>query len=254
MNDFSDIPKDLVEQVKMMEGILIARATSLSDEKLIYEKLRKDFIANSNVNALLPAFVRAHRNLDSFWQYIKNLADTYAERRQIISMAFTTLIDFLESRIGAPSDQIASDSIATFDPEGVLEIWTKALARREADPEGAITAARTLLETVTKRILNELGRPHTEHDDLPKLFLNASEALNLAPSQHSEPAIKAILGSGINLVNGLGTLRNRLSDPHGRGEKLPVKPSARHAKLAVNTSGAIATFLVETYLEQKGTT
>jgi hypothetical protein len=29
------------------------------------------------------------------------------------------------------------------------------------------------------------------------------------------------------------------------------KPSPRHASLAVNTAGAIATFLVETYLKKK---
>jgi hypothetical protein len=51
----------------------------------------------------------------------------------------------------------------------------------------------------------------------------------------------------MTLVNGIGTLRNRLSDSHGRGGK-PVKPSPRHASLAVNTAGAIATFLVETHL------
>ncbi|MEO9738485.1 MULTISPECIES: abortive infection family protein [Roseibium] len=38
---------------------------------------------------------------------------------------------------------------------------------------------------------------------------------------------------------------------HGRGGKLPVKPSPRHASLAVNTAGAIATFLVETYQEKQ---
>jgi hypothetical protein len=41
----------------------------------------------------------------------------------------------------------------------------------------------------------------------------------------------------MTLVNGLGTLRNRLSDSHGRGGKR-VKPSPRHASLAVNTAGA----------------
>ncbi|WP_267901767.1 abortive infection family protein [Sinorhizobium meliloti] len=48
----------------------------------------------------------------------------------------------------------------------------------------------------------------------------------------------------------LGTLRNRLSDSHGRGG-MPVRPSPRHASLAVNTAGAAATFLVETHLERK---
>ncbi|MDG1319996.1 MAG: abortive infection family protein [Paracoccaceae bacterium] len=49
---------------------------------------------------------------------------------------------------------------------------------------------------------------------------------------------------------GGSTLRNRLSDSHGRGGRLPVRPSPRHASLAVNTAGAIATFLVETFNER----
>lgn len=55
----------------------------------------------------------------------------------------------------------------------------------------------------------------------------------------------------MNLVNGIGTLRNRLSDSHGRGGPLPVRPSPRHASLAVNTAGAVATFLVETHIERQ---
>jgi abortive infection Abi-like protein len=54
----------------------------------------------------------------------------------------------------------------------------------------------------------------------------------------------------MNLVNGIGTLRNRLSDSHGRGGK-PVRPSPRHASLAVNLAGGVATFLVETFLAQE---
>ena len=39
----------------------------------------------------------------------------------------------------------------------VAETWDKARARRQDDPEGAITAARSLLESVCKHILDELG-------------------------------------------------------------------------------------------------
>ncbi len=77
-----------------------------------------------------------------------------------------------------------------------------------------------------------------------------AKVLNLAPDQHTEEPIKAILGGAMTLVNGIGTLRNRLSDSHGRGGK-PVRPSARHAKLAVNLAGALATFLVETFTERQ---
>ena len=235
----------------MMEGILIAAATGGSPDNQVYEYLRREFMADPVIRELLPPFVRTYRNLNAFWPYIKHEADTYAERRQIISGAFTPLMDYLEGRNSAPSDKLASDALETFDAAGVHAVWAKALARRTTDPEGAITVARTLLETVTKRILDEMGETYTDKDDLPKLYASAAKALNLAPNQHTEEPIKAILGGAMNLVNGIGTLRNRLSDSHGRGGKLPVRPSPRHASLAVNTAGAIATFLVETFLKRQ---
>ena len=164
------------------------------------------------------------------------------------------LIDYLEGRNKAPGDAVMSDALQTFDAEGVHAVWEKALSRRAGDPEGAITIARTLLETVCKRILDETdSATYSDKDDLPKLYASAAKALRLAPDQHTEEPIKAILGGAMNLVNGIGTLRNRLSDSHGRGGRMPVRPSPRHASLAVNTAGAVATFLVETFQERRAT-
>jgi hypothetical protein len=156
----------------------------------------------------------------------------------------------LEGKHQNPGDVIFDDKLKSFDAEGVHRIWTKALDRRKSDPEGAITVARTLLETVCKKILDDLGCEYTNAEDLPKLYNMTAKLLNLAPDQHSQEPIKAILGGAMTLVNGLGTLRNRLSDSHGRGGK-PVNPSARHAQLAVNMAGALATFLVETHVARK---
>nr|WP_237906993.1 abortive infection family protein [Azospirillum brasilense] len=57
---------------------------------------------------------------------------------------------------------------------------------------------------------------------------------------------KTILGNCQNVVNSLASIRNKLSDAHGRGRKA-VRPSARHAELAVNLAGTVATFLVSTW-------
>lgn len=149
-----------------------------------------------------------------------------------------------------PADTANTTVLSSFDPEGVHNVWTKALERRLSDPEGAITVARTLLETVCKRVLDDLSISYDDKDDLPKLYGNVAKALNLAPSQHAEDAIKAILGGAMSVVNGIGTLRNKLSDAHGRGSKVPVRPSPRHASLAVNMAGTVAVFIVETHLER----
>ena len=155
-------------------------------------------------------------------------------------------MEFLETGSKTPSDQTVSEVMKGFNSESVQIIWSKALDRRQLDPAGAITAARTLLETVCKHILDEKGIEYTNKTDLPQLYNLVSVKLNLSPSQYTEDVFKQILGSCFTIVNGLSTLRNRLGDAHGQGKKL-IRPSARHAELAVNLAGSVALFLIETW-------
>jgi hypothetical protein len=144
-----------------------------------------------------------------------------------------------------PADDLISQVLNSFDESVVHHAWKKALNRRASDPEGAITAAKTLLETVCKHIIDEAGGVYGENDDLPKLYSTAAETLNLAPSRHTENVFKSILGNCQSVVGNLAALRNRLGDSHGQGKR-HVKPAARHAELAVNLSGSVAMFLVAT--------
>jgi hypothetical protein len=151
---------------------------------------------------------------------------------------------------GAPSDESISATLAAFDPTQVLARWTAAMERRAAEPAGAITLARTLLEDVCKWILEEAGEVWREADDLPALYRKLAEVLKLAPDDHTEQVFKQILGSCQSVVESLGALRNKLSDAHSPGPKR-ARPRPRHAELAVNLSGAMATFLVATWDARK---
>ena len=246
----SNLPHATDEQLSMMEGLMISRATGGTPNDAAYRSLRQHLLADPALADLLPRFVRTHRDLDAFWSFIKAEAPTYEERRGIIRTAFGPAMDHAEGRNRAPVDTAATDVLRSFDAEGVHTVWVKALARRTADPEGAIIVARTLLETVTKCILDEMGQSYGDKDDLPKLYGRAAAALDLAPSQHEAEPIKMILGGAVQVANGIGTLRNRFSDAHGRGGPKPVRPMPRHASLAVNVAGALAVFLVETFLER----
>jgi hypothetical protein len=242
----SDLPTSEIERAQCLQNLLIAIATGGSANNSEYVWLRRHFMDDPETQKLLPRFVRTCRDLASFWGWIKFEKSTYAERRSLIWQAFTPLLDHLENGSRAPLDAIATEVLESFSEEGVAAVWQKALDRRNTDPTGAITAARTLLETVCKHILDELCVSYEDKDDLPKLYGEVSRALNLAPSQHTEDVFKQVLGGCVSVVIGLGTLRNRVSDSHGQGKK-PVRPAARHAELAVNLAGALATFLVETY-------
>jgi hypothetical protein len=150
-----------------------------------------------------------------------------------------------------PADELISQVLISFNENGVHHAWQKALNRRADDPEGAITAAKTLLETVCKHIIDEVGESYGKKDDLPKLYRTAVECLKLAPNQHTEEVFKSILGNCQSIVGNLACLRNRLSDSHGQGKR-HVKPRARHAELAVNLAGSMAMFLVSTWNICKG--
>lgn len=147
---------------------------------------------------------------------------------------------------GSPADESISATLAAFDPTQVHERWTMALERRTSEPAGAITLARTLLEDVCKWVLDQAEETWQEADDLPVLYRKLAKVLKLAPDDHTEQVFKQILGSCQSVVESLGALRNKLSDAHSLGPKRS-RPQARHAELAVNLAGAMATFLVATW-------
>jgi Abortive infection C-terminus len=120
--------------------------------------------------------------------------------------------------------------------------------RRATDPEGAITAARSLVESVCKLILEELGVEYNDSADLPTLYKTTAKQLKLAPSDHTERQFKQILGCQL-IVEGMGSLRNRISDAHGKGRTV-YRPGPRQAELAVNVAGTMASLLDVTWEER----
>lgn len=148
-----------------------------------------------------------------------------------------------------PITQASESTLQKVTSTSIHEYWQKSLERVQSDPEGAITSARTLVETVCKHILDGKGVSFKEDGDLQKLYKQTASELNLSPDQHGEDIFKQILSGSANVVNGLAGLRNAFGDAHGKGKRY-LKPSARHAKLAVGFAGTLAMFLIETYEEQ----
>lgn len=243
----ADLPTDKLERAMTLRNGLVALCEGGANmDDAVYRLLRREFMDEPTVSHLIPAFVRSTQDKAAMWAFLKGHSGQWEPRRQYVREQFMPLIDRLE-RNPTPADAIVTDAVQRFDAEGIRDAWNKAISRREADPAGAITAARTLLETVCKHLLetSDGSQTYGPNDDLPKLYRQASELLNIAPSQHSEDAFKRILGSAASIVEGLGTLRNKVGDAHASGGR-PVKPAPRHAALAVNMAGSMALFLIET--------
>jgi len=170
----------------------------------------------------------------------------------IISIANSLpLLDFLEGIPPEAGQPLFSILNTLPDWEHVTHDWNKARRRLASDPDGAITSARALLESVCKHILDDAGIGYKADDSLPNLYYLTVQELNLAPGQHQEEGFKKILGNAQAVVNELAALRNDQGDAHGKGRKA-YRPAARHAELAVGFAGTIASFLVSTWQQRKG--
>lgn len=161
-------------------------------------------------------------------------------------------VERLKSFLEATSTpDVLEGSLKKVDSTSVRADWEKARSRAEEDPDGAITSARSLIESVCKYIGEELGVKVSDDEEMPALFGVISEPLGLCPKQYSEKEFKKILGGVWSIVNGLASLRNGLGDAHGRGKRF-VKPLPRHAEFAVNMAGTLSSFLIKS-LERKQT-
>jgi hypothetical protein len=154
-------------------------------------------------------------------------------------------LTFLESGGGA-ADATITDGLGVYDAPAVQAFWAKALDRRTTDPDGAVTAASTLLEEVCKHIIEDSGGKWEKKWNMPKLYAEAAKDLKLAPSQHQEEVFRTILGNCQSVVQSIGSLRNKGGDAHAGGRsRVRFKP--RHAALTVNLAGSMALFLIETW-------
>lgn len=238
--------EELLKDIESLQHMTIDRATGGNVDDDEYKRLRRRVLSSSKIEDELPNFVETCRSIRQFWSFIKQKFSTYEERRQFIWSEFAPALNKLESKTESPADDSISDALKLLDAGYVDEVWDKALARKASDPEGAITAARTLLESVCKSIMDEMDVSYDDSDDLPKLYHRTAEVLNLAPSQHTEELFSKILGNCQSVVGTLGAIRNSHSDAHGDG-KAYYKPAPRHAELAVNLAGSMAMFLVRTW-------
>lgn len=119
----------------------------------------------------------------------------------------------------------------------------------DRDPADAITAARALVETTCKSVLEDLGEDVDDQADLSSLYKKTALALKVDATQH-DVVYRQILQGLTNAVQGLAELRNKLGDAHGprRGA---VRPQPRHARMAAGASVTVAAFLFETLEERR---
>lgn len=97
------------DKVSYIVNLLTSRATGLAADSREFEILRLQLLSNPAVSPYLPQWLKQHRNLDTFWGFIKQKFGTYAERRTYLSEEFTPVLDMLEfGQPAQPTSQAGS--------------------------------------------------------------------------------------------------------------------------------------------------
>lgn len=119
----------------------------------------------------------------------------------------------------------------------------------DKDFEGAVTNARTLIESICLFILESKTKQKHDYDgNLLKLYKSVASLLKMSPGDYNDENLKQILSGVFSIINGVSGLRNAFSDSHGSApSKMIYKIDERHAILTVNLAKTITEYLFLSY-------
>lgn len=199
-------------------------------------------------SAANPAdFVDAPGKADAVADYLnQRLAfDRLALRRRGIKM------ELVDAQSNAPVVAALTDALVPIDFDTVTRDLERALSNAASDPEDAVTSACSVVESVCRSIIVELGIPMPAKKDIQTLFRTARDHLGLDPKAEFQADIaddvRTILGGLAGCVQGIGSLRTHGGDAHGRERGHARHIDARIARLAIHSASAAALFLIETW-------
>ena len=109
----------------------------------------------------------------------------------------------------------------------------------------AITAARTMLETLLKTIITENKLTPDSSGDIGKLVKQAEVAVGLKPPKHTEE--HQIFSGFASVINGLSSISNKAGDRHGVVGGKSINDSY-FAELCINAAGTIGIAFIEMHL------
>jgi len=234
-----------VKKVAYFQSLVMTRGINRPVNEAHYAPLRADILNHHALKDHVPDYIVNNPQIQGFWEFIKGQGG-YRIREAFMADTFEPLVKASQNILNVAHDTIFTKPYQNIDMAFIGHDWKKALNRLKDDPEAAITSARSLTETVCKYILDASQVEFDDSIDLIKLYTLTARQLNLSPETHTEPIFKQILSGCFSIVSGLSGLRNKHSDAHGK-KTTNIKPSSRHAKLAVNIAGATCSFLLQTF-------
>lgn len=157
-----------------------------------------------------------------------------------------------DGRITTQREHLTEDALSTLPDASAIRDHLRRLGENiDTDPRLAVSVAKDLVESTAKLVLRQRNVPYGPGDTVPQLVSRAQESLGLSAkaakgeTDGEERALKAILGSLVNLAQGVTELRNKVGVGHGR-ESVPGWVRPRHARLAAGAAQVWCQLMLET--------
>ena len=232
--------------VESFQNLCVEFATGKDTDFKDYEEERNRILSIPTILHILPDWISKNRYGSQFWSFIKDVSPNYQGRRKFLYDAFSPILDYIEKGTTKPVSMSFDEIKLNCNSKAIEAAWARAHERRNNDPEGVITAARSLVESTCIFILEKSHVEYKKSDDLNALYKKVALVLDLSPSKDSIQVFKKLLSGCYSIIDGLASLRNSLGDAHGKSADY-IEPTVTHADFAINLAGSISTFLIATY-------
>lgn len=143
-----------------------------------------------------------------------------------------------------PTTKTLTDYLRSGDFSSVEKEFERALIHINTDPHASITAACSIIEALCKTYIESFELTMPSKQSVVPLWKTVKQHLTLnTDNVLAEDQNKIIQGLS-SVVDGVGAFRTHIGSAHGRGNK-PPKVKVSEARLAVNASHTLVTFILE---------
>lgn len=150
--------------------------------------------------------------------------------------------------LGIPSKSL-EEKIRYTGIEPIEEEFKKALENVDKKPKDAVEAAKNILESTFRSLLDDRDYNLNGKEKFPELWAMVKKELNMKQDNNNLKNIASGLGTVVNSIN---DLRNDVGGGHGvsGSPKTNIKlfkPAPRHARLAINAAHTIVVYIFEVW-------
>lgn len=183
---------------------------------------------------------------------INSLLADLSKRLEELNDSSLKSIHAIEKTLNSQISTTSKDSeffLSETSEEKLLKDWQSAREQIYIDPSESITRSSSYLESVCRKILNDLNVPLPKKKDISSLVSACVNALGLSSDSTAENDLKQLIGGVKGIFQAIGSLRTHFGTAHGSCDK-DHKANETCARLANTSAASVSIFLLQIHKEK----